>query len=147
MATSHPRALARSHFRWLSRLTGTWQGTEPDRPRHYFLDHKKIESGPGIILKVLGGLSALSARITSRTSGVPSKGPPRMTAPLASRSFINRAWAGHSGWPSSESEGSQAGPRERITANIFIFGPDAHLRLYSGVTDLSSRIELRTWSS
>ena len=41
--------------------------------------------------------------------------------------------------------GYQAGPRVRITANIFIFGPDAHLRLYSGVTALFSRAELRTW--
>jgi hypothetical protein len=41
----------------LSWLAGAWQGTEPDRPRHHSLNHKKIESGPGITLKVLRGLS------------------------------------------------------------------------------------------
>src|SRR5947209_18649 len=92
---------------------GSRQSTEPDRPGHYFLDHQEVESGPGIILKVLGGASALSARITRRTSGVPSNGPPRMTTPLASRLFIKRAWAGHSAWASRESEGRQAGPRVR----------------------------------
>jgi len=40
----------------LARLAGTWQGTEPDRPRHHFLDYQKIKSGPRITLKVLGGL-------------------------------------------------------------------------------------------
>ncbi len=106
---------------------------------------RRLRAVQGSPSKCCAASAALSARITRRTSGVPSKGPPRTTAPLASRSFINRAWAAHAGWSSSESEGCQAGPRLRITANMFIFGPDAHFRLYSGVTALFSRTELRTW--
>ena len=73
---------------------GYLAGTEPNRPRHNFLDDKKIESGPRIVLQLVGGFIS-AARPHQENVRRFFQG--RADNDFATRSFINRAWAGHYG--------------------------------------------------
>src|SRR5271157_5984784 len=61
--------------------------------------------------------SGVSARTTSRTSHVPSSGPPKTTKPSFSREFMKAACESQATWPSSGHEACHPSPRVRMTAN------------------------------
>src|SRR5215472_6079207 len=75
---------------------------------------------------------ASSARTISKTSRVPSSGPPSRTKPSLCSAFMKSACASQPSWPSRGRASFQVGPRERVTAKspaMGVWPPDAETRL------------------
>src|SRR5271157_2188581 len=100
-------------------IRGQAHGSEPSRRIHGATRLTRSRSKP-----VQGSAesrsmisSGVSARTTSRTSHVPSSGPPKTTKPSFSREVMKAACEPQATWPSSGHEACHPSPRVRITAN------------------------------